>query len=172
LVHYLQEATMSFSANAKSSARMRYLLLGSLALNLAFVGAAGAVAYQRSSTVPLQPVIGIKYGAAQWMDRIVANLPANDAKVMRAVLRADAAQLAAAEAQLRLSRETVRSKLRAEPYDPAAVRQALAETSAARDHFFQLLHDAIASATAQMSPAGREMLADWPLRRRNAVVMQ
>jgi uncharacterized membrane protein len=151
---------------------MRYLLLGSLALNLAFVGAAGAVAFAHSSTVPLQPVMGIKHSVAQRMDFIIASLPPNDAKVMRTVLRADAPQLVAAEAELRLSRETVRSKLRAEPYDPMAVRTALAETTAARDHFFQLLHDAIASATMQMSPAGRQTLADWPVRRRTAVVTQ
>jgi uncharacterized membrane protein len=163
---------MSFSGNAKSYAYMRYLLLGSLALNLAFVGAAGAVAFRHSSQVPLQPVIGMNHGIAQRMDRIVANLPADDAKIMRAVLRADAMQLAAAEAQVRMSQETVRSKLRAEPYDPAAVREALAQTSAARDHFFQLVEDVIASATAQMSPAGRETLADWSVRRRNAVVTQ
>jgi uncharacterized membrane protein len=151
---------------------MRYLLVGSLALNLVFVGAVGAVAFQHSSEVPLQPVIGIKHTMAQRMELLVASLPASDAKVMRAVLREDAAQLAAAEAQLRLSREAVRSKMRAEPYDPSAVREALAETSAARDHFFQLLHDAIASATAQMSPVGRQTLADWPVRRRNVVVTQ
>lgn len=160
------------SLNAKSSVRMRYLLIGSLALNLAFVGAAGAVAIQRSSTVPLRPVIGINHTMAQRMDLIIATLPADDARIMRAVLRAHASQLAAAEAQVRLSREAVRSKMRAEPYDPVAMREALAEASTARDHFFQLLEDDIASATAQMSPVGRATLADWPDRRRDPVVTQ
>jgi uncharacterized membrane protein len=165
---------MSLSAKAKSFASMRYLLLGSLALNLALVGAAGAVAFEHSSakSVPLQPVIGLKHTIAQRMDRIIRILPPDDAKVMRAVLRADAKQLVAAEAQVRLSQETVRSRLRAEPFDPAAVRQALAETSAAHDHFLELVHNVIASATTQMSPAGRETLADWPTRRRNVVVTQ
>lgn len=163
---------MSLSASANSAARMRYLLAGSLVLNLAFVGAAGAMAIQHSTTVPLEPVIGIKHTVAQRMDLMVSQLPADDAKVMRTVLRADATQLAEAEVQVRLSRETVRTKLRAEPYDPAAVREALSEASAARDHFFQLLEDVIANATAQMSPAGRQTLADWPVRRREAVVTQ
>ncbi|HTV38467.1 MAG TPA: periplasmic heavy metal sensor [Xanthobacteraceae bacterium] len=165
---------MSLSANAKNPARMRYLLVGSLALNFALVGAAGSVAYERTSAnpVPLQPVIGIKHTIGQRMDLMVASLPPSDAKVMRAVLRADASQLAAAETQLRLSQETVRSSLRAEPFNPAAVRQALAETDAARDRFFQLVHNVIASATVQMSPEGRQTIADWPVRRRNAVVTQ
>lgn len=163
---------MSLSANAKSSAHVRYLLVGSLALNLAFVGAAGAVAYRHVSAVPMQPVIGLNHSVTQRMDQMVAILPADDAKVMRAVLRTDAAQLAAAETQMRVSHETLRNKLRAEPYDPAAVREALAETSAARDRFFQLLEDVITSATAQMSLAGRQTLANWPPRPRTALVTQ
>lgn len=163
---------MSLSVNAKSAAGARYLLLGSLALNIVFVGAAGAVALQHSTPVPLQPVVGIKHSMAQRLNLVIASLPASDARVMRTALRADAKKLAAAEVELRLSREAVRNTLRAEPFDPAAVRQALAETSAARDHFFQLLQDALASATAQMSPAGRQTLADWPIRRGNAVLTQ
>ncbi len=163
---------MSLSANAKSSGRARYLLLGSLMLNLVFAGAAGAVALQHARAVPLQPVVGIKHGMAQRLDRIAASLPANDAGVMRTELRADAVKLAAAETEVRLSQEAVRDKLRAEPFDPAAVRAAMAETSAAREHFYQVLHDALATATTKMSDAGRKRLADWPTRRANAVVTQ
>jgi uncharacterized membrane protein len=163
---------MSLSGDAKSSSRGRYLLLGSLMLNLAFVGAAGAVALQRASAVPLQPVVGIKHGIDHRFARIAASLPENDAKIMRAEFRAEAVKLAAAETQVRLSEVAVRDSLRAQPFDPAAVRTAMAETSAARDQFSQLVHDAVATATAKMSPAGRETLADWPTRRRKAVITQ
>jgi uncharacterized membrane protein len=161
---------MSISANAGSAGRTRYLLLGSLALNLFFIGAGGAVALQHSSSPPLQPVVGIRNNMAQRLDAVIASLPADDAKIMRAELKTDAAQLAQAETDLRLAKETVRSKLRAEPYDPAAGRKALAQTSVARERFFQVLHDAVASATAKMSPAGRQALADWPVGHRNVVV--
>jgi len=163
---------MSLSENVKSVISTRYLLPASLALNLVFVGAAGAVALRHSSPAPLQPVVGIKHSVSQRLDLVITSLPADDARIMRAVLRADAVKLAQAEAELRLSQEAVRNTLRAEPYDPAAVRQALSETSTARDHFFQVLHEALASATAKMSIAGRQTLADWPIKRGNVVLTQ
>lgn len=86
--------------------------------------------------------------------------------------RAEAVKLAEAEAQVRLSEETVRDSLRAQPFDPAAVRSAMAETTSARDSFYQLVHNVVAAATTQMSPAGRETLADWPQRRDRAVITQ
>lgn len=160
---------MSVFANPNSTGRTRYLLLGSLALNLFFVGAGGAVALQHSSLPPLQPVVGIRNSMAQRLDAVIASLPADDARIMRAELNADAARLARAQTDLRLSREMVRDKLRAEPYDPVAMRAAMAQTSAARDRFFQVLHDAVASATAKMSMAGRQTLADWPIAHRHVV---
>jgi hypothetical protein len=49
----------------------------------------------------------------------------------------------------------------------------MADTSTARDHLFRLLHNAFAVATARMSAAGRQRLADWPANRHdNTVVTQ
>jgi uncharacterized membrane protein len=163
---------MSVSQDAKDSGYSRYLLLGSLTLNLLLAGAACAVALQHSADVPLQPVAGIKHGLAQRFDRIAASLPASDGKIIRTEFRAEAVKLASAEAQIRLSKEAVRDSLRAEPFDPAAMRAAMAETSTARDHFYQLVHDVVATATAKMSPAGRVTLADWPTRGAKMVVTQ
>jgi len=145
--------------------RGRYLLLASLTLNLALAGVAGGLAVKHSSAAPLQPVAGIKQGVAYRFDRIAASLPANDARIMRAEFRADAVKLAAAETQVRLSEVAIRDSLRAQPFDPASVRAAMAENNEARDRFYQLVHDAVAAATAEMSPAGRETLADWPAQR-------
>jgi uncharacterized membrane protein len=163
---------MSLGPKAESSGRARYLLLGSLTLNLIFAGAAGAMAVQHSTApTPLQPVVGIKHGFEQHFDRIAATLPPDDARIMRSEFRAEAVKLAAAQAQIRLSQEAVRNSLRAQPFDPAAVRTAMAETNAARDDFFQLVHDVVAAATTKMSPAGRETLADWPQRRDKTTVI-
>jgi len=164
---------MSVSTKSENSSRARDLLLGSLMLNLLFVGAAGAMALEHSNTpAPLQRVVGIKHGIEHHYDRIVATLPPDDAKIMRSEFRGEAVKLAAAEAQIRLSEEAVRDSLRAQPFDPAAVRIAMAETGQARDRLFQLVHDALATATAKMSPAGRQTLADWPQRRGKAVITQ
>lgn len=154
---------MSLCAYIRLAGRARYLLLGSLALNLVFVGAAGAMALQRAYAVPLQPVLGLRQrGVEHHFDRLLARLPAHDAAIMRAMLHADAVKLASAEAQVRLSQVAVRDSLRAQPFDPAAVRTAMAETSLAHDHLVQLVHNALATATAEMSPAGRQTIADWP----------
>jgi uncharacterized membrane protein len=158
---------------AESSGHARYLLLGSLTLNLLFVGAAAAMAVQHSNTAaPLQPVVGIQHSFEQHFNRIAASLPPADATIMRAEFRAQAVKLAAAQAEIRLSQEAVRNSLRAEPFDPTAVRLAMEETSAARNDFQQLVHNVVAAAITKMSPAGREMLADWPRRRDKTVITQ
>jgi len=164
---------MALSQNARISGHLRYLLLGSLTLNLLFAGAAGAMAVQHArAPAPLQPVVGIKHGVEHRFNRIAASLPPADAKIMRAEFRAEAVQLAEAEAQLRLSEEAVRDSLRAEPFDPAAVRSAMGQSSAAHESFYALIHNLVAAATAKMSPAGRETLADWRQRRDRAVITQ
>jgi uncharacterized membrane protein len=114
---------MALLADLTGAARIRYMLLGSLTLNLVLVGAAGAVAYQHSSAAATpKPIAGIKRGIESHLDRIAASLPAGDARIMRAELHADAMKLAAAETEVRLSEEAVRNSLRADPFDPAAVR--------------------------------------------------
>jgi uncharacterized membrane protein len=145
--------------------RLRWLLLGSLALNLAFVGAAGAVAFRYSSPVPLTSVGHIGHGLTGRFDRIAENLPSDDAEILRAEVTADANKIAAAQADLQLSQEEVRKSLRAEPFDAGAMRTAMAENRNARDNFDVTLHDMVASAAAKMSVVGRSKLADWPPQR-------
>ncbi|MGB6535242.1 MAG: periplasmic heavy metal sensor [Xanthobacteraceae bacterium] len=162
---------MSISS-AHQGGRLRYLLLGSLMLNLLFAGAAGAMAVQHSRAVALEPVAGIHHGIAIRIDRIAATLPARDGGILRGEFRAQAAKLAAAEIEVRLAQETVRQHLRAQPFDAAAVRTALAQTSRAREHFYHLVHEVVAGATAKMSPDGRKMLADWRIRLNRTVLTQ
>ncbi len=49
---------------------MHWLLLGSLALNLFFVGAAGAVAFRYSSPVPLTTVARIDHNLVGRLNRV------------------------------------------------------------------------------------------------------
>src|SRR5271156_5207601 len=101
-------------------ARLRWLLFGSLALNLLFVGAAGAVAFRYSSPVPLTTIAHIDHTFTGRLDRIAISLPDADAEVLRAQITEDAAKIAAAQADLRLSQEDVRKSLRADPFDADA----------------------------------------------------
>jgi len=156
---------MSILPQIEAGARLRWLLLGSLALNLFFVGAAGAVAVRYSSPVPLAAVARIHHSLASRLDRIANSLPSADSEAIRAQLHHDAEKVAAAQADLRLSQDAVRKSLRAEPFDAEATRTAMAENRSARDNFDRVLHNMIAAAAAKMSVVGRNKLADWPAER-------
>jgi uncharacterized membrane protein len=160
----------TLSKTIGAAAYARWLLLGSLALNLLFVGAAGAVAFRYSGSVPLTTVARLNRGAADRLDQLAATLPPADAQIMRAELQADAEDIAAARADVRLSQEDLRNSLRADPFDAEAMRAAMAQDRAAHEKFELVLHDVIASAAAKMSVVGRNKLADWqPARRRKTV---
>lgn len=163
---------MSILPKVEGGAHVRWLLTGSLALNLFFVGAAGAVAYRYSSPVPLATVARIDHSLAGRLDRIATSLPPADAVFLRTQLRHEAVKVATAQADLRLSQEDVRKALRAQPFDAEAMRAAMAENRAARENFEQILHDTIASAAAQMSLVGRTKLADWPAERASARIVR
>src|ERR1700733_5953273 len=120
-------ATMSVLPKIEGGARVRWLLLGSLALNLFFVGAAGAVALRYTSPVPLTTVARIDHNLVGRLNRVADSLPPADADAMRAELRDDAMKIASAQADLRLSQDEVRKSLRAEPFDADAMRSAMAE---------------------------------------------
>ena len=124
-----------FYRGSKAAPACAGCCLGSLALNLFFVGAAGAVAFRYTSPVPLATVARIDHSLAGRLDRIATSLPPADAEIMRAQLRHDAEKVAAAQADLRLSQEDVRKSLRAEPFDADAMRTAMAENRARARQF-------------------------------------
>jgi uncharacterized membrane protein len=148
--------------------RVHWLLLASLALNLFFVGAAGAVAYRYSSPVPLRTIMRLDHSLIGRLGRIADTLPPDDAAIMRAQLSEDAVRLAAAQADVRLSREDVRRSLRAQPFDADAMRSAMETNHAAHEKFDKVVHDILAAAAGKMSIIGRNRLADWPSERENA----
>jgi uncharacterized membrane protein len=157
---------MSVFPQIESRAHAHWLLLGSLALNLFFVGAAGAVAYRYSSPVPLTTVSRVDLIGR--LNHVADTLPPGDADIMRAQLRADEEKIVAARADVRLSRDDVRRSLRAEPFDADAMRKAMTANHAARERFDRVVHDMLASAASKMSLVGRTKLADWPAQAANA----
>jgi uncharacterized membrane protein len=158
--------------NGEGAAHARWLLVGSLAINLCFVGAAGAMALRYSSTAPLSTVARFHHSGAERLDHLAAILPSNDAQVMRSELRADEEKVAIVQADLRLAEEDFRNSLRAEPFNLDAVRAAMATDRAARESFDLVLHDVIAAAAAKMSVAGRNKLAEWPASRNDTPLLQ
>jgi uncharacterized membrane protein len=157
---------MSVFPQIESRTHAHWLLLGSLALNLFFVGAAGAVAYRYSSPIPLTTVSRIDLIGR--LNHVADTLPPGDAASLRAQLRTDEEKIVAARADLRLSRDDVRRSLRAEPFDADAMRKAMTANHAAHERFDQVIHETLASAASKMSVIGRTKLADWPVQSANA----
>jgi uncharacterized membrane protein len=138
----------------------RWLLPVSLALNVCFVGAASAVAYRYTGDVALPVVDLITRSAGDRLDRVAAALPANDAQIMRAQVRAEEVRVAAAQADLRLAQEEARNSLRAEPFNIDAMRVAMAQVQVARESYHTILHEVFESAAPKLSVVGRNMLAN------------
>jgi uncharacterized membrane protein len=153
---------MSIASSMMAEERTsRWLLLGSLALNLFLVSAAGALAARHYFAPPAPPpTIDRSIGAR--MERLAATLPPADADVLRATYRADVATVEASRDAYRKAQDDVRQTLREEPFRPDAMRAATVKTRAARQGFDEAVQDVIATAAGKMSPAGRNKLADWP----------
>jgi uncharacterized membrane protein len=80
---------------------------------------------------------------------------------LRAAFRTKDRTLESAHAAYRKAQESMRSTLRAEPFDASALRSAMTEVRAARQSLDAALQDVIATAATEMSPAGRSKLAEW-----------
>jgi uncharacterized membrane protein len=133
----------------------RWLLLGSLALNLFFIGVA-------VSHVVRAPAPSWDRNVLVRLDRMAATLPPADADILRGRVAAGRAAIEAAQARYRASQESVRDALRKEPFDGAALRVAMTQSRAARQSYDEAVHATVAASAEQMTAAGRKAVADWP----------
>jgi uncharacterized membrane protein len=151
--------TMSLASEDRSS---RWLLVGSLALNLFFIGTIGALAV-RHYVIPPQPTTTERpRTAAARIERLAAPLPAPDAAKLRDAFRAREAAAENARDVLNRALEHFQTALRVQPFDPVQLRAALAEIRAARPVYEQVMADIYLAGASAMSPEGRAKLADWP----------
>jgi uncharacterized membrane protein len=162
----------ALSAAAGNDRASRRLVLGSLALNLFFIGVGGALLIRHYATPAVTAIPPVDRSVAGRIGRIAATLPAADAAVFSDTFKADALRIEAAQAALRREQDAVRTALRGEPFDAGAMRAAMANTRAARQSFDVILHDMVATASANMSVAGRNKLADWPGSRDNSATVR
>lgn len=137
----------------------RRLVLVSLALNLFFIGAAGAF-FARHYLGPAASSPSTDRSVAGRIDRLAAQLPSADGEILRAEFRAHQPQIEAARNAYREAQDEIGRILRTEPFDPDAMRRAMAQARAARGVFDQVLHEHLASAASRMSAEGRARLAD------------
>jgi uncharacterized membrane protein len=150
--------TMALAFEDRSS---RWLLIGSLALNLFFVGTVGALALRNYLMPQQQAVTERPRTAAARIERFAAALPAADAGKLRAAFQARATEAEKARDTLNRAYERIQATLRAQPFDPAQLRSAMADARAVRPPYEQIMQDIFATGATAMSPEGRARLADW-----------
>jgi uncharacterized membrane protein len=138
----------------------RWLLLGSLALNLFFIGIAVAIAIRTPASPTWDRNVFVR------VERLAGTLPAADADILRGQIKVNRDKIEDAQTKYHTSQDMIRAALRQEPFDPAAMQAVMAKSRAARQAFDQIVQGAFASSAAQMSSAGRHALADWPPRRK------
>jgi uncharacterized membrane protein len=150
---------MTFAQIAPAITRgpSRWLLLGSLALNLFFVGVAFAVAIRPTVSPAWDRNVFVR------VERVAATLPPSDADLLRGQINANRELIEDAQSKYRAAQDTIRETLRQDPIDPAAMRAAMTKTRTARQAFDQTIQGVFATVASQMSSAGRHALADWPL---------
>jgi uncharacterized membrane protein len=151
-----------FAPAAISRGTSRWLLLGSLALNLFFVGIAVAMAIRAPAAPTWDRDIFVR------IERIAATLPAPDADLLRGEVKARREALETAQQQFFTAREQIHAALRQDPFSGDGMRAAMSKTRAARQNFDQTVQGIFADAASKMSRAGRLALADWPPKRKSA----
>jgi len=106
------------------------------------------------------------------VERIAATLPPTDADLLRGQIDANRAEIEDTQTKYRTAQHEIRATLRQEPFDPAAMRAAMAKSRAARQNFDQVVQGVFAGVATQMSAAGRHALADWPPGRKSQIKQQ
>ena len=134
----------------------RWLLLGSLALNLFFIGIAIAMVVRH----PPAP--------RNWdrdifvrTERLAEGLPKADRDILLQQMQTNRPAIEKTQSEYRAAQESIRDNLRKEPFDINAMRAAMNDTRVARQAFDVAVQNAFASAAEQMSQGGRTALADW-----------
>jgi uncharacterized membrane protein len=158
--------TMAQTAPATTPISSRWLLLGSLALNLFFVGVAAAMFVRAPAPSSWDRNVFVR------VERVAATLPPSDADLLRSQINANRQTVDDAQAKFDTARAAIRATLRQDPFDVEKMRAAMATTRAARQNFDQQIQAVFADTAAQMSPAGRHALADWPPGRKVATNQQ
>jgi uncharacterized membrane protein len=140
----------------------RWLLIGSLALNVFFICTLGSLALRNYVMPGQQTATERPRTAAARIERLAAPLPAADAEKLRVSFRMQAAAAEGAREGLNRALEHLQGALRTQPFDPAQLRTALTEIRTVRPVYEQVMADIYLSAATAMSQEGRIRLADWP----------
>ncbi|HEX3708472.1 MAG TPA: periplasmic heavy metal sensor [Pseudolabrys sp.] len=144
-----------FGSTAMTRGSSRWLLLGSLALNLFFVGVAVAMAIRSPAATAWDRDVFVR------VSRLSATLPKVDGDLVLDQMKAHRAAIADAQDRYFAARERIHETLRHDPFKVDDMRAAMAQTRAARQNYDTVIQGVFAGIAEKMSPAGRRALADW-----------
>jgi uncharacterized membrane protein len=148
--------TLAHALPASSRGNSRWLLLGSLALNLFFVGIALAMAIRAPAPPPRwDPNVFVR------AERLASALPQADADLLRSAMQTHHDAIDAAQNKYHAARDRIHDTLRQDPFRIESLRAAMADTRAARQAYDQVIQGVFADIAPAMSSAGRHTVADW-----------
>jgi uncharacterized membrane protein len=133
----------------------RWLLPISLALNLFFI----VVAVRHNPFLHPRPP-----GPRDVIGFLKANLSPEDAAIMQQAFAAHFAAMSEAERETQRYPDRIRAALTAVPFDPEALRAALAEGRARHQKMEENMADALIDAAGRISQDGRSKLAEGQAR--------
>lgn len=143
------------TAVARKGGRIRVFLAISIALNLFLAGM--MVAWHMRPPPPPPP--------GPWFERMIQRMSMDlapaDRDILQAAYQARRGDLDRMDKEVQAARERVAAAMRAQPYDPAALEQAMAQARDVREPVVEIVEQAVAEAAAKMSPEGRVKLSDW-----------
>jgi uncharacterized membrane protein len=139
---------------------LRWLLAGSLAVNLFLVAFVGVEAWRMRH--PLSS--GLAEGAVESVfKQIGERLPADDRTVLRRAFAARLPALIAAGRDSRDGLDQARADIEADPFDPAKLRADLEAARTARQRAGLLVQEVLLDSLPRLSPRGRKAIADFRL---------
>lgn len=139
---------------------MRWLLLGSLALNLFFIGVAIAMVIRAPAPPHWDPNVFVR------IERLARTLPPADAAVLNKETQVNHDAIATAQDNYHAARAAIYETLRQDPFKVEDMRAAMTKSRAARQTYDVAIQGMLADAAAKMSPEGRHALADWHTNRK------
>jgi len=131
---------------------LRFLLPASLALN-AFLAGVILVLWSGPHFPPPRP--------ERMIEDMAATLPAADGQILQQSFAARAPNVGGRPRNREDMFERIRTALRAEPFDPAAMSLIFSEGRKVRDQIDDSIEAALVEAAGKMSAEGRRKLAEW-----------
>ncbi len=142
------------AVSAPARAGSRWLLLGSLALNLFFVGVAIAIAVRPTPPPRWDPDVFVR------VERVAATLPQADADILRGAMQAKHDAIANAQNKYQAARERIHETLRQDPFKIEDLRAAMTQARAARQVYDQTIQGVFADIADKLSLTARRLIAD------------